>query len=309
MKRFTLLFTLLSLGAFLTMLPGCSSDDAVTNLIQGDTNSVEFQFVNEIIGDEALEGLGIASDFSFGLIDSIPGATFSPKNRNGRHALGGGDEMIVFDSLSYAWDGNWHVFSFSAMIIDTIFNDTFDISGIDSLQTLSNGTPLQIPDNTMDELRARAHLDISDRSGSFSISGVHSLDITNITPELIDPVTFNGSGTESFSGSESDSAVSCDFSFSNSLTVNNVVLSLEGNSDCPTSGSIAMTSTIDIACIMDLGTSVDTVSVTGVWSVTGVFASDGSISLTISDGTTVWNTTEPCDQGIQAGPSRWSIGR
>ena len=90
MKRFTLLFTLLSLGAFMTMLPGCSSDDAVTNLIQGDTNSAEFQLVENIVGEEGFEAIGYAFDFSFEIIDSIPGSTFSPKNSNGRQALGEG---------------------------------------------------------------------------------------------------------------------------------------------------------------------------------------------------------------------------
>lgn len=309
MKRFTLLFTLLSLGVFMAMLPGCSTEDAITNLIQGDTNSAEFQFVNEIIGSDAMEGFGNVSAFSFELIDSIPGATFSPKNSNGRQALGIGDEIILFDSLSYSWNGSWHVFAFSAMIIDTMFNDTIDISGIDSLQTLSNGTPIQVPDSSMDELRVRAHIVISERNGSFNGSGIHSIDITGITPMLIDPVTLNGSATETFSGTDSDSGATCNFAFSNALTVNNVVVSLEGTSGCPTSGSINMTANIDMTCIQNLGSAVDTVKVAGSWSFTGVFASDGSIAITISDGTTVWQTTEPCNQQPSAGPhSRWTHG-
>ncbi len=156
MKKFTLLLTLLTLGAFVAMLPGCSSDDATDNLIQGDTNSAEFQLIENIVGADAFEIAATAFDFSLDLIDSIPGATFSPKKALSGQALGTSTEIILFDSLSYAWDGAWHVFSFAASAIDTIFFDTISVSGIDSLQTLSNGQSMQVPDTTMDEFRIRS---------------------------------------------------------------------------------------------------------------------------------------------------------
>ena len=309
MKRFTLLFTLLSLGAFTTMLPGCSSDDAVTNLIQGDTNSAEFQIVENLVGADGLEAIGNSFDLSLELLDSIPGATFSPKKAIARQALGEGDEILVFDSLSYSYDGTWHVFTFAAFAIDTILFDTVSISGIDSIQTMSDGMPIQVPDSTLDELRIRSHLDISVSGGFFDASSVHAITVTGITVEMLTPVTLNGTATETASGSYGDSSVTCDFSFSNSLTATNIMFTENGNIDCPTSGSVSLTATIDITCIGDLVTGVDTVSVAGVWTATGVFASDGSVALTISDGTTVWNTTEPCDSGVQAsGTSRWTHG-
>ena len=309
MKRFTLLFTLLSLGAFMTMLPGCSTDDAITNLIQGDTNSAEFQIVENFVGADGLEAIGNSFDLSLDLLDSIPGATFSPKKAISRQALGGGDEIIVFDSLSYTYDGSWHVFTFAAFAIDTILFDTVSISGIDSIQTMSDGMPIQVPDSTLDELRIRSHLNISVSGGEFTATLDHAITVTGITVEMLTPITINGTATETASGSYGDSSVTCDFSFSNSLTATNIMFTENGNIDCPTSGSVSMTATIDITCISDLVSGVDTVSVAGVWTATGVFASDGSVALTISDGTTVWNTTEPCDSGAQAsGTSRWTHG-
>ncbi len=88
MKRFTLLFTLLSLGAFITMLPGCSTDDAVTGLMQGDTNSIDFQLAENLVGADGLEAIGNSFDLSVDLLDSIPSATFSPKKSIARQALG-----------------------------------------------------------------------------------------------------------------------------------------------------------------------------------------------------------------------------
>ena len=307
MKRFTLLFTLLSLGALITLLPGCSTDDVVTNLIQGDTNSSEFQVVENIVGAEGFEAVGNSFDLTFELIDSIPGSTFSPKNAMSRHALGQGDEIIVFDSLSYTWDGAWHVFTFAGSVIDTIYNDTVTISGIDSVQTLSGGQSLQVPDSTLDELRIRSHFDITEVGGTFTASSVHALTVTGITVQMLTPVTINGTATETASGSDGDSTIACTFTFSNALTVTNIMFAENGQIDCPTSGSISLTATVDMTCIGDLGAGVDTITVSGVWTATGVFASDGSVAITISDGTTVWNTTEPCDDGVQAsGTSRWT---
>jgi len=309
MKRFTLLFTLLSLGIFITILPGCSTEDAITNLIQGDTNSAEFQFVENIVGAEGFEAVGLAFDFSFAVIDSIPGSTFSPKNLGSRQALGVGDEVILFDSLSYVYDGGWHVFSFSATIVDTIFNDSISISGIDSVQTLSNGQPMQVPDMTVDELRIRAHFDIVDLDGSLTGSGDHSLTVTGFTPEMLTPIVINGTATETASGTDGDSSFTCNFTFTNSLTVTNITFIDNGVVACPTAGSISLSSTVDMTCIGGLGTAVDTITVAGGWTAIGVFASDGSIAITISDGTTVWQTTEPCEQQPPAGPrSRWTHG-
>lgn len=309
MKRFTLLFTLLSLGVFIVMLPGCSTEDTITNLIQGDTNSAEFQFVENIVGADGFEAVGLAFDFSFAIIDSIPGSTFSPKRSGSRHALGVDGEVIMFDSLSYVYDGGWHVFSFSAIIIDTFFNDSISISGIDSVQTLSNGQPMQVPDMTVDELRIRAHFDIADFDGSFTGTGDHSLTVTGITPEMLTPIVINGTATETASGTDGDSAFTCTFSFTNSLTVTDITFSDTALIDCPTSGKISLSSTVDMTCIGGLGTAVDTISVAGSWTATGVFAADGSIAITISDGTTVWQTTEPCEQQPPAGPrSRWTHG-
>jgi len=307
MKRFTLLFTLLSLGAFITMLPGCSTDDAVTSLIQGDTNSIDFQLAENLVGAEAFEAIANSFDLSFIIIDSIPGATFSPKNAMSRQALGGGDEILVFDSLSYTYDGVWHVFSFSGFVIDTIYNDTITIAGIDSLQTLSGGQTLQVPDSTLDELRIRSHFSISENGGSFSANSDAALTITGITIDMVTPVTINGTATETATGSDGDSTLVCDFSFSNALSATNLMFAENGQIDCPTSGTVSVTATIDMSCIGDLGAGVDTISVSGVWTATGVYTSDGSVTLTISDGTTVWTTTEPCDDGVQAsGTSRWT---
>ena len=293
----------------MTMLPGCSSDDAITNLIQGDTSSAEFQLVENFVGADGLEAIGNSFDLSLDLIDSIPGATFSPKKAISRQALGSGDEIIIFDSLSYSYDGSWHVFTFAASAIDTVLSDTVSISGIDSIQTMSDGMPIQVPDSTLDELRIRSHLNISVSGGFFDASSVHAITVTGITVEMLTPVTLNGTATETASGSYGDSSVTCDFTFSNSLTATNIMFTENGNIDCPTSGSVSLTATIDITCIGDLGAGVDTVSVAGVWTATGVFASDGSVALTISDGSTVWNTTEPCNSGAQAsGTSRWTHG-
>ncbi|MEE8149153.1 MAG: hypothetical protein V3T75_01755, partial [candidate division Zixibacteria bacterium] len=73
MKKATLLTTSLILCLAIALFSGCSSDDASTDsLIPGDTNSVNFQLAENLVGAEALEAIANSFDLSFEIIDSIP---------------------------------------------------------------------------------------------------------------------------------------------------------------------------------------------------------------------------------------------
>jgi len=302
MKRLVLIALTLLAAAGLGLISGCnSSNPAETEF--GDTNSIEFQLVQEVVVDNSINGVGKIVDLSWELFDSIPGVSNAPKGAGSRQALSE-DDIIVVDSFNYAYSGGWHVFSFWAWVADTVEGDTADVSGIDSLQALDNDVPMQIPDTTADELYIRAHYDLGVRNTNIVGSADDSVDIKDIDWNGVLPSVIEGHVTENLNGTVSDSETVIDFDFTNTLTADSIVANL-GTEDCPNSGVLELTSAIDISAIRTIGAAVDTLSINGGWEVSALF-NNGDVTLTYYDGTTYWQTTEACGSSMSASPvDRW----
>jgi len=304
MKKLTILAVSLVLVTVLAIFLGCS--DSTTAPQMGSLADPKFQAVQMVVGEEATESVDKSLDLSFEFIDFIPGSSFVSKGSELRQALAGGNEILVIDSFNYGYANGWHSFQFWAWVADTTSGDTVNVAGIDSLQVLNNGTPIQVPDSTVDELNIQAHFTVSVRNTNISGSSDHSLNITGITPELLNPVVINGSATESASGTFTDSNVVCDFTVGNSLASNDITTSIAGGT-CPTSGSLHLTSAVDIFCTKTLQTGVDTVMVQGTWVVSAVFANN-NITVTYQNGDTFWQYSTPCDVPAASPVSRWMPG-
>lgn len=304
MKKLTILVLSLVLVSALAIFLGCSGSSTEPQL--GDPADPQFQAVQTVIGEDAIEGVDKTMELSFEFIDSIPGSSFVSKDSEFRQALSGGDEVLVVDSFNYGYANGWHSFQFWAWVADTLNGDTVDIAGIDSLQVLNNGTPLQVPDSTVDELNIRTHFNVSVRNTNIAGSGDHSVNITGISPELLNPVVINGTANESASGTFTDSNVVCDFSFDNALTINDLTASVAGGT-CPTSGTISLSSAVDLFCTETLQTGVDTVIVQGNWTVAATF-NNTNVTVTYQNGDTFWQFSTTCD-GPSASPAmRWMPG-
>lgn len=300
MRKLILLSILLVLGTGIALISGCNSSG--TQQVMGDPNDPNFLFVEAIVGDQALGNVERILDISFLFVDSIPGSSFSPKNGTARQALAG--DFFEVDSFNYSYTNGWHEFAFWMKVLDSAGVDTVVVTGIDSLRALDNGTPLQVPDSTVDELNVRCHYTFDLNSGVFSGSADYGLDMTGISTDPLNPVTINASGTETLVGTAADSEVTCDFDLSNTLAANDVVAQLDGSSDCPTSGSINLTANIDISCTGQIGSSIDTVAIQGEWNIGAIF-NNGTVTLSYTDGTSIWEATEPC--GPTASPfARWT---
>lgn len=305
MKRLVFLTLTLFTMAGLGLVSGCNSSNPLETEF-GDTNSPEFQLVQGFVGDDATDGLGRSIDISFELFDSIPGVSTSPKQRGNYAALD--EDVVVIDSFNYSYTNGWHIFAFWLMAADTVSGDTVDVAGIDSLQARYNGVPMQIPDSTMDELYIRCHFDVALRNSNVVGSADHSANITNIDWEGINPANINGAVTENLSGTYSDSEIVADFSFNNNLTAENIVFNIS-TGECPTAGLIELNSVIDISAVQTIGTSVDSIQISGNWEITGVFSGD-EVTITYYDGTTYWQTTDTCGSSVSSSPvARWVPNR
>jgi len=300
MKRLSLLTLTLFVAAGLALIAGCSSSNPADDEF-GDTNAVEFQLVQAFVGETSTDGVDRTLEVSFELFDSIPGVSPSPKSFNQRAASD--EDVFVVDSFNYSYTNGWHIFAFWVWAADTVAGDTVDVSGLDSLQARDNGTPMQVPDSTMDELYIRCHWDVALRNSNVAGSADNSINIINIDWNDVNPANINGAVTENLSGTVSDSQIVVDFSFSNSLIADDIVFNL-ATGDCPTAGTLDLNSAIDISAVRTIGASEDTVNINGNWEITAAF-SGNDVTVTYYDGTTYWQTTETCSSPSASPMSRW----
>lgn len=300
MKKFALIALILLSAVGASLIPGCSSTTP-TNPTMGDTNSVQFQIVQNVVADNSLEGVGNVVDISWTLFDSIPGVTASPKNFHQRAALA--DGIVAVDSFNYSYANGWHIFAFWIWAADTVTHDTVNVSGIDSLQALNGTVPLQIPDSTTDALHIRAHYDVVLRNTNIVGSADDSVVIDNIDWSGVNPLIIDGSITETLTGTVSDSLAVIDFSFTNTLYADSIV-AIVGSENCPSTGLLVLNSAIDISAIRSIGSMVDTLAIVGNWNISAAF-NNGNVTLTYFDGTTYWQTTEACGAPVASPLERW----
>ena len=287
MKRFSGLICMVLTIATLSFVIGCSSGSSDNDLVAGDVNDPEFQFVSEFLDPTELEALGTGIDLAFLFWDSIPGVSAARAAHPRTQSLQ--EEGLVVEEYSYSYANGWHVFTFS-LFVDEFF-DTLDMAGIDSVQFLVAGVPMQVPDSTVDGLSIRASVDVGLRSGMLSVSSDQSVDIANLSYDLLTPVTVNGTSHEEAVFVLETDSVDCSFGLTSAMTITDLVGYIEGE-DCPSSGRIDVGATVDIDCV---GTDADpgVLDVNGGWNASAIYH-DGMVDLSYSDGTTLWETTEQC---------------
>jgi len=277
----------------LVLLSGCeSSDKATTPLTPGNNNDANFQFVSdEVVDGQAFEGVDLSLDLTGSLIDSISSGAPTRALWSVKPAIDGGE--LVIQSYSYSLQGTWHIFQVSGFVALYSPVDTLDLVGMDSIQLLSNEAPITYPDETMDGFQYRLTFNVWSRTDIDSASGHHDVQI-----RLVDSATANLSAEmgENIRFHHSDSVATCDVSLANSLQATDVLIDF-GSGGCPLGGSVVLTSAISLDC-QGTGGNFST-SVDGVWTIRGHF--DGvTEDFTVTNGNTVWTSSEPCGGPAQA---------
>lgn len=296
MKHLLHITAFVMLGGIFLLAAGCSDDGPTNPATPGDPNDPNFQYVDTaVFGDGFTQGFENMMEFTFILMDSIPGVNVRTLPHH--NASTAAFNSVVFDSLSYQWTGQWHVFYFQAWAVTSNPTDTIDFVGTDSVHFTSSGTPQQYPDSTTDGFGYRAHATMNTRVATFDRNADHSIDISVDNLDLA-TATINGSAVEALAFTYSDTAATCDVDVNSSFNANNVVMNLN-TGDCPQSGSMTATASLSMTCSGSLTLSVD-----GTWSASMLF-NDPEITFTLTDGTNYWTMTDTCGTSGPVAAHMW----
>jgi len=301
MRRLIVLGMLL-FGA-LALVIGCSDDDEGTpvgGLTQGDTADLSFQFIDTTVGEDIFSNMGISIELAFSLMDWIPGASAGLLRDNPITTLGTSEyEDIIITSVIFTYtESGWFVFEFDALIVELPEYDTTEISGIDSLQFLNNGVIIDTSavDPEMDEFKIRGHAQWShadDASGATH----HRIDIETQESGVDTLMLINAAGNDTLSLSLATDSANCTLDVYNTLAVTNLLVAMDDEEDgCPQSGRVSVAATVDLSCIGGSQNPFDHLDINHTWVITLVFNDNGTVTMTYSDGTTLWTVTRVCNE-------------
>jgi hypothetical protein len=300
MRRLFVLGILL-FGA-LALVIGCSDDDEtpVGGLSQGDTADLSFQFIDTAIGEDIFSTIGISIDLAFSLMDEMPGANSQFLRENSRTSLGldQDEEIIITAVLNFEYtESGWFIFEFEAIVVETLENDTTHINGIDSLQFLNNGVLIDtsVVDPDMDELKIRGHAQWS-HSDDASGATHHRIDIEAQTSGVDTLMLVNAAANDTVSVSLATDSASCTLDVYNTLAVTNLLVDPEVEDACPESGRLSVASTVNLGCTGGSQNPLDQLDINHTWTITLVFNDNGTVTMTYSDGTTLWTVTRDCNE-------------
>lgn len=308
--RRSLILTVLLLGGWaLVLVGGCSDDDEGTNSVQPTVTEDDSAFVSEFFDPEMFMDVGNSIPISIALLDSIPGGASTPKSTSPWQALQGDDDPIVTAVIHYEYSEGWHIFDFEAVIVDLEVNDTVFILGLDSVQVLYEGTPLQFPNSQseIDQLKERAHADW--HSNTFAENGVvhHALDIALTFPGEDTVVTIGGSAHDTTHIGGGFGNTICEIDISLDQDVSDLQLSTGmQDGDCPLDGDLDMIASLDVFCMGEGTQAADTLDINSTWHLVMVVNENNTITISFSAGDFSWTTTQSCDGSQAAKPYAWN---
>ncbi len=301
MRRAFILTTALSCLVALVLVIGCSDDKSTTPEL-GDPNDPNFQFVYSLVGDDMFSEIGTSMEMSLDLLESEGFLNLTSGKGSPILGLqdGPGDVIISAVDTFYFTDDYWFVFVFSADLSEG--QEYFEVSGIDSVQLLNQGEPLHfsVVEGGFDGLKANAHVNVS---SSYGIEGGshHRLEAEVVSVFEADSlIRIDGSAFDTLNTVWSDTAGSCDIELIKNSSIddlNVLVSSTPGIEDCPQSGSISVSASIDISCTGDGSNELQERDVNGVWTVDAVVNSNQTVTVTVTGDNNTWRIVEPLDCG------------
>jgi len=316
MKRFLLLLVAGLAAISMVCLFGCSKDDEVTN----NNNQTQFteddsMLIEDILSEDMVVNPLQTVELSWELLDSLPeSGAFKPSHLTPAPAAADGDLTIVHAGYD-GYHNGWHVFQCSVIVADDYieqdihYYDTVFIGGIDSIQVIADGSPVQYPSQAtvVEGLKEHIHVDWSDNDGEHWGDVNHLTDVGLAYVEADTLVTLNGTVDDMIYGSEESDWGSCEVTIGVDQTVTDMVFNVNGSADCPESGQIVSVSTVDAHCVGAQDHEGDTLNVNGSWTITAtVNEGQGTITFTFSNGIVSWTVTKPCDGALLQLAAGWN---
>jgi hypothetical protein len=292
MKKLLLMLLALALAIGLIVVIGCSDDDDETPAgpTVGDPNDPEFMIASEMLGEDFIEHDFTILTLSILLTDYIPAPGKSGKKTPFRVT----GITQVPDSLSYeySYSDYWHIFAVYARFVEPQgeTNDTLIYTGTDSLRFGNASGPMPYPDETTTAFDIRAHLDaaISTEGGYIEVASHASFDMA---VAIFQPFVINGTSSDTVEAYFETVDTACVVAMTSNQTATNLTISPYGD-ECPTAGTLNVAATLDIDCLVgDPGTPL---VFSSAWNVLFTF-SGTTITITYTNGNTVWTVTAMCD--------------
>lgn len=286
MKRLIglVLMTILAMG--LVWLPGCDKESTSPKLKTGDTTDAGFLVMKELLGDGVMGQDRGMINIALELTNQIPGAP-TPLPAPFKNSVPG-DSILV---NSYTYLQFWHIFACSVFASDG--SDYFIFTGIDSLRFANADGFVRYPDSTVNAMNTRYHFLVAAELGA-STAMMTDHGSWDITGEWDNFMRINGhsADTVDFHLVKNDTAY-CNIGMTVGQTINNLYLDSVAMDDkgCPPSGSIAMIASLTMECVNV--PNADSLNVEGRWTAAFNFH-DPSMTVSFSDGTTLWTVTDEC---------------
>lgn len=299
MKRLLLLSLVMFIGIGLILVSGCSDDDdnpSSSDKAVGDPDDPRLEVMEDFSGQANfiidLQLLGM----SFELFDSIPDAPPVAKMSMQNQDIDISDLRIE----NYLYSNYWHIFTCSVYVAMVEDGDTtyFAYDGIDSIRLSNDAGYVHYPDVSVNALNIRAHFGVEFESVDITgdIGNHASFDVSTE-----DGSTFllNGLSHDSIDYAGVGESGTCDLSMYFNQGITNLLLNMGADDPCPTSGTVALDFTANLACE---GTGeADSLNINGGWSADYVF-DNGLIHITYENETTRWTYTGQCGDD---GEAKW----
>jgi len=311
MKRLFLLAALL-IGLF-ALVSSCSDDEKTptggTGLPQGDPNDPTFQLVESaferLMQDWFFESMGIAT----ALMASPPGQEIGFHRVSPIASLSANQELefTITAILSYEYTATgWFVFEFEAIGTRPMDTDTVVIAGIDSIQWLRNGIPLDTLDFYVDPdaLKTRLHAGWSRGYQTEGFSNQRFDLETEVMTNGPVPVggdtmfVINAANSDTLVDFWSDDSGSYTLHLSSNTVAENIRISpmdVEGEG-CPESGTVNVYAAMHLGCSGACTGWFEEVDTDGQWTAATRFTGNNTLSIQYSNGTSVWTWSGPCDE-------------
>lgn len=303
------LFLMVGAFSFLaTFSTSCSGENPLgSEKLIGSLNDSTFAATEEILSDLAFDFEALA--WFDGIFDSIPGLSVgaSPsRDFDDRRLFRTAGDSIIIESYSLVVDtvNWWYIFTIYA----TDGNNTASI--VDSVQVSGPNGPgsAEALGDNVNNLKVRAHVQISsnDTTDFVGTIGAHvSGEVTVLSIDTVDQILVSNlsvsiTAIDTISGTVYDSSGTCDVTITSTTYAVNLVSQDEPNTDCPSSGTISVSATLDLACVSFGQT--DTLEINGSWAVGVTFNGDGTASVVYEDATTRWTTEINCSNTISGSP-------
>lgn len=284
---------------------GCSNDSTSTAPANEPQSTGDTAMISNMMGDAVLSTPTQTILLSEALLANE--SRISGRRTAGFASLSSDDDIIITSVTSYSYSDGWHIFEFEATVIDHDIEDTVDIAGIDSVQVLVGGEPVQevANDDFVDGLRARAHVDWDLRSGDATADANHAIDVGIAVSEMDTIVTVGGMVNDTVQSMFVGDSASCSVYVTLDQLIDNLqVYAGAGDDQCPIDGFISSTAHIEADCVSFDET--DSASVNGTWTITAEVVGDGNIRITFEGPVLTWSVTESCEEASASGARWWT---